>query len=179
MAEQNTTEETITEPAGTTEASSEEKDWKAEYDKLLAKSRRWEDRAKKNAQAAKELDDIKAQTMTDAEKLAEATKRAEAAEARIAEFEQKAERASLVAEIAQAKGLDAEWLARMAGDDQETIEANADFLIKKLESQSIYPVVADKGQPKARQMTDQDVRDIKDHTERIKARAQSIAQKRQ
>ena len=145
-----------------------------EYDKLLAQSRKWEDRAKANAAAAKELDAIKAQSMTDAEKLAAAAKRAEEAEAKVAEYERRAERAGIVAEVAAAKGVDAEWLSRMAGDTREEVEANADFIVSKLGAQPIYPSVPDKGQAKAAPMTKEQIEAIRDPRERIRVRAQHL-----
>lgn len=126
-----------------------ERDWKAEYEKVLAQSRKWEQRSKDNAAKAKELDELKAATQTDAEKLADAVKRAESAEQKLAEYERAAERAGTVAEIAAKSGVDAEWLGRMSGDTAEEIQANADFLASKLSGAPIYPSVTDNGQKKA------------------------------
>ena len=126
-----------------------ERDWKAEYEKVLAQSRKWEQRSKDNAAKAKELDELKAATQTDAEKLADAVKRAESAESKLAELERERERAAIVAEVAAAKGVDAEWLGRMSGDTAEEIQANADFIASKLSGSPIYPSVTDNGQKKA------------------------------
>ena len=142
------TEPTGTEPHGT-EPTEPERDWKAEYEKVLAQSRKWEQRSKDNAAKAKELDELKAATQTDAEKLADAVKRAESAESKLAELERAAERAGIVAEVAAKTGVDAEWLGRMAGDTAEEIQANADFLASKLSGAPIYPSVSDNGQKKA------------------------------
>ena len=142
------TEPTGTEPHGT-EPTEPERDWKAEYEKVLAQSRKWEQRSKDNAAKAKELDELKAATQTDAEKLADAVKRAESAESKLAELERAAERAGIVAEIAAKSGVDAEWLGRMSGDTAEEIQANADFLASKLSGAPIYPSVTDNGQKKA------------------------------
>lgn len=141
------TEPTGAEPHGA-EPAGEERDWKAEYEKVLAQSRKWEQRSKDNAAKAKELDELKAATQTDAERLADAQKRAEEAEAKVKAYEAKAERAGIVAEVAAAKGVDAEWLSRMAGDDRESIEANADWLRARISESPIYPSVADNGQKK-------------------------------
>ena len=142
-----------TEPTGAethgTDTTGEERDWKAEYEKAVAQSRKWEERSKANAAKAKELDELKAATQTDAERLADAQKRAEEAEAKVKAYEAKAERAGIVAEVAAAKGVDAEWLSRMAGDDRESIEANADWLRARISESPIYPSVADNGQKKA------------------------------
>lgn len=142
------TEQTETEAAQPTPAEPE-RDWKAEYEKVLAQSRKWEQRSKDNAAKAKELDELKAATQTDAEKLADAVKRAESAESKLAELERERERAAIVAEVAAAKGVDAEWLGRMSGDTAEEIQANADFLASKLSGAPIYPSVTDNGQKKA------------------------------
>lgn len=122
-----------------------ERDWQAEYEKVLAQSRKWEQRSKENAAKAKELDELKAATQTDAEKLADAVKRAESAEQKLAELERVAERAGIVAEVAAKSGVDAEWLGRMAGDTAEEIQANADFLAQRLSNAPIYPSVTDNG----------------------------------
>lgn len=153
MAEENQganaqTEPAANEPHGNEPQQEPDKDWKAEYDRLLAQSRKWETRAKDNAAKAKELDELKAATQTDAERLAEAQKRADEAEAKVAEFERKAERAAIVAEVAAAKGVDAEWLGRMSGDTREEVEANAAYIASKLSGSPIYPSVTDNGQKK-------------------------------
>lgn len=141
------TEPTGTEPHGT-EPTEPERDWKAEYEKVLAQSRKWEQRSKDNAAAAKELDEMRKQSMSDAERAESEKARADKAEAKLAEYERAAERAAIVAEVAAAKGVDAEWLGRMAGDDREAIEANADYIASKLSGQPIYPSVTDNGQRK-------------------------------
>lgn len=52
---------------------------KAEYEKLLANSRKWEERAKANVDAAKELEKLREQSMTDQERaVAEAVAKARA-----------------------------------------------------------------------------------------------------
>lgn len=141
------TEPTGAEPHGTGQAEPE-RDWKAEYEKAVAQSRKWEQRSKDNAAKAKELDELKAATQTDAEKLADAVKRAEEAESKVKAYEAKAERAAIVAEVAAAKGVDAEWLGRMSGDTREEVEANAAYIASKLSGSPIYPSVTDNGQKK-------------------------------
>lgn len=151
-----------------------ERDWKAEYEKVLAQSRKWEQRSKDNAAKAKELDELKAATQTDAEKLADAVKRAESAEQKLAELERAAERAGIVAEVAAKSGVDAEWLGRMAGDTAEEIQANADFLASKLSGAPIYPSVSDNGGRKAAPVTREQIDAIKDPRERVRVRAQHL-----
>ena len=144
------TEPTGTEPHGA-EQVEPERDWKAEYEKAVAQSRKWEQRSKDNAAKAKELDELKAATQTDAERLADAQKRAEEAEAKVKAYEAKAERAGIVAEVAAAKGVDADWLGRMSGDTREEVEANAAYIASKLSGSPIYPSVTDNGQKKTPQ----------------------------
>ena len=141
------TEPTGTEPHGT-EPTEPERDWKAEYEKVLAQSRKWEQRSKDNAAAAKELDEMRKQSMSDAERAESEKARADKAEAKLAEYERERERAAIVAEVAAAKGVDAEWLGRMVGDDRKAIEANADYIATKLSGAPIYPSVPDNGQKK-------------------------------
>lgn len=167
------TEPTGVEPHGT-EPTEPERDWKAEYEKVLAQSRKWEQRSKDNAAAAKRLAELEDASKTDAEKLADATKRAEDAEQRLAEYERKAERAAIVAEVAAAKGVDAEWLGRMVGDDRKAIEANADYIATKLSGAPIYPSVPDNGHSKAAPITREQIDAIKDPKERLRTRAQHI-----
>lgn len=151
-----------------------ERDWKAEYERVLAESRKWEGRAKENRAAVKELDELKKASMTDADRLADAEKRAEAAEAKVAEYERLRERADIVAEVAAEKGVDAEWLSRMAGDTREEIEGNAGFIASKLAGSHIYPSVADGGSQGAPPITREQIDAIKDPGERVRMRAHHI-----
>lgn len=56
-----------TEPVDTT-------DYKAEYEKLQREARKWEERAKSNSTAAKELEQLRQQSMTEQERAVEAAK---------------------------------------------------------------------------------------------------------
>ncbi len=150
-----------------------------EYDKLLAQSRKWEERSKANAAKAKELDDLKAATQTDAEKLADAVKRADEAEAKVRAFEAKAERASIVAEVAAAKGVDADWLSRMSGTTREEVEAAADWLKARIAGTPIYPSVHDGGGAGSQAgPTPEEIEKIKNPSERLRARAEYAARMR-
>lgn len=157
-----------TEPADQRTVSRED------YDKLLAQSRKWEQRAKENREAASRLAELEDASKTDAEKLADATKRAEDAEARLADYERKAERAGIVAEVAAEKGVDAEWLERMAGDDRASIEANADFVAAKLKGAHVYPSVSDRGATSPAPVTREQIEAIKDPKERVRMRAKHL-----
>ena len=166
-------EQAETEAAQQTPAE-QERDWKAEYEKVLAQSRKWEQRSKANSDAAKRLAELEDASKTDAERLADATKRAESAEAKLAEYERERERAAIVADVAAAKGVDPEWLARMAGDDREAVEANADFIAAKLSGARIYPDVSDNGGGKGAPVTKEQIDAIKDPAERLRMRAKHI-----
>lgn len=167
------TEPTGTEPHGT-EPTEPERDWKAEYEKAVAQSRKWEQRSKDNAAAAKELDEMRKQSMSDAERAESEKARADKAEAKLAEYERERERAAIVAEVAAAKGVDAEWLGRMVGDDRKAIEANADYIATKLSGAPIYPSVPDNGHSKAAPITREQIDAIKDPKERVRVRAQNL-----
>ena len=156
------------------ENAEQEKDWKAEYERLLKHSRTWEDKAKRLKEKADRYDEMEQASKTDAEKMADAIKRAEKAEQKLAEYERRAERAAIVAEVAAAKGVDAEWLGRMAGDTEAEISANADYIASKLSGQPIYPSVPDRGQAKTPPMTKEQIESIKDPRERVRMRARHI-----
>ena len=168
------TEPTGKEPHGT-EPTGGETVSRAEYDKLLAQSRRWEERSKANAAAAKRLAELEDASKTDAERLADATKRAERAEQKLAEYERRAERDAIVAEVAATKGVDAEWLGRMAGDTREEVVANADYIASKLSGAPIYPSVPDNGGGKGAPLTREQIEAIKDPKERVLTRARHIS----
>ena len=167
------TEPTGTEPHGT-EPTEPEKDWKAEYERVLAQSRKWEQRSKDNAAAAKELDEMRKQSMSDAERAESEKARADKAEEKLARYERERERAEIVAEVAAAKGVDADWLGRMVGDDRKSIEANADYIASKLSGAPIYPSVPDNGGGKGASVTREQIEAIRDPKERVRMRAQHL-----
>lgn len=89
-------------------------DWKAE-------ARKWEARAKENKAAADELESIKAERMTESEKL---TARAEKAEKELAALKSEAERTQAAHEVAASTGVPAELLLFCA--DREAMEKFAE-----------------------------------------------------
>jgi len=91
-------------------------DWKAE-------ARKWERRAKENAEAARRLREAEEAEKSELQKLAE---RAEAAEKRAAEAEGKL----LRLEIAAEKGLTPAQARRLVGNTREELEADADELLE-------------------------------------------------
>ena len=156
-----------------------EKDWKAEYEKLLKHSRSWEDKAKRLKEKADRLDELEASTKTDAEKLADAQSRAEAAEAELAKYKADAERAGIIAEVAEAEGVDASLLSMMRGDTRDEVEAAARQLKAELSKVPLYPPVTDKGAAGQKGgMTLDEIRAIKDPKKRLEARAEYNARHR-
>lgn len=108
------------EPTATDDTATE-KDWQAEYEKLQRNSRKWETRAKENANAARELEELRRQTLTDQEKAV-----ADAAEAARAETLAKVGTQLVAAEVRVAtagRSVDADALldgidpAKFLGDD--------------------------------------------------------------
>lgn len=87
-------------------------DWKVE-------ARKWEARAKENADAAKRLAEIEEASKTEAQKQAEALA---AAEAKVKEYETREQIAAWKAEVAEASGVPA---VALAGSTKEEIEAHA------------------------------------------------------
>ena len=156
-----------------------EKDWKAEYEKLLKHSRSWEDEPKRLKEKADRLDELEASTKTDAEKLADAQSRAEAAEAELAKYKADAERAAVVADVAEAEGVDASLLSMMRGDTREEVEAAARQLKAGISKVPLYPPVPDKGATgHMGGMTLDEIRAIKDPKRRLEARAEYNARHR-
>ena len=97
-------------------------DWKAE-------ARKWEARAKENAEAAKRLAEIEEASKTEAERQAERTA---ALEAKVREYETREQIAAWKAEVAEASGVPA---VALAGSTKEEIEAHAATLKPLIEQQ--------------------------------------------
>ena len=100
----------------------------ADADKWKSLSRTNETRAKENADKAKLWDTHEDENRSEIEK---ATARAEAAEKIIADRDAKESAASLVAEVAKAKGFEARKISATAlrGSTREELEAHADELL--------------------------------------------------
>lgn len=118
------TEPTGTEPHGT-EPTEPEKDWKAEYEKVLAQSRKWEQRSKDNAAAAKELDEMRKQSMSDTERAEAEKARADEAEAKLAQYEADAQFAKDAAEVSEKYGVPASLLTER---DRKAMERQAEAI---------------------------------------------------
>lgn len=64
----DTATDTTSDAAPADAADTDTTDWKAEAEKAKALQRKWEDRAKQNSNAAKELEDLRKQSMTEQER---------------------------------------------------------------------------------------------------------------
>jgi hypothetical protein len=111
-------------------APAQEPDWKAEHDKLQREARKWEDRAKSNSTAAKELEDLRKQSMTEQEKAVEQAK----AEARKEAFG-----------LVGSRLVDAEVKAAVAGRN-----VNVDALLEGLDRSRF---LTDDGEPDTKAIT--------------------------
>ncbi len=102
------------------ETAEEEIDWKAEAEKWKAQSRSWEKQSKANKKAADELEQLKAEQMTEQEK---AVARAEKAEAELAKLVAKSEHDDAAKRVSEKSGVPIGLLDFCA--DEEAMEAFA------------------------------------------------------
>jgi hypothetical protein len=130
MSESSTATDTTTEAPEATETV----DWKAEAEKWKTQSRKQEERAKANAAAAKELEQLRAAQMSEAEKIAaEAESRGRSAA--LAEVGQRLVRAEFAARSAGRIGadvLDDLNLAKFLTEDGEPDTAAIDKAVARL-----------------------------------------------
>ena len=140
------------------------------YDALLESSRKWEGRAKSNADKAKQYDALAKQT-ADAQAAAdEAKANAEKLQADL----NAANRSLAVSRIAAEKGVDADILAAMSAEDEDGITANAEKLAASYAARNLYPSVTDGGANAAPAITAESIEQIKDPLARVMARAEHI-----
>lgn len=142
-----------TEPHGT--------DWKAE-------ARKWESRAKANAEKAKKWDEEEEKQKTELQKEREAREKAEAELNRVTA---QAEHLKLVNKVSSETGVPADLLH---GETEEELEKSAqaisDFAASKSPS-----IPSDKGgSPNQKPITRDSIESIKNQAERIRMRAQHI-----
>lgn len=130
MSETNMPAEGSDRPSENSDArTGEEKDWKAEAEALMAEARKWEGRAKANASAAKELEQLRTQAMTDQEKAVAAARQEGHAEglaagmARVVRAEIRAAAAGRMSTEQLAALLEATNLAVFIGEDGDVDEA--------------------------------------------------------
>ena len=160
------TEPTATEPTNADALA----ELQAKYDALLESSRKWEGRAKSNADKAKQYDALAQQT-ADAQAAADkAAERAAQVEAELAA----ANRRLAVSRIAADKGVDAEILDAMGGEGDDAILANADKLAASYAARNLYPSVTDGGANAAPAITADSIEQIKDPFARVMTRAEHI-----
>lgn len=143
----NAAEPTAQEPHGT--GQDPETVAREDYERLLAQSRKWEERSKANAAAAKRLAELEDASKTNAERLADANKRAEDAEAELARYRRADERREWAGRVAEKTGVPAEVLASVDADSEGELEKTAESLRHYFE-RSAAPVVPTAGmQPKS------------------------------
>lgn len=103
--------------------------------------------------------------------LQKAVERAERAEKTLSEMEARNRIASLRAEVAKAKGVDAELLR---GETREEMESHADAIRAYAKGVSKFDSVPDFGETPAPTVTKESIEAIEDPVERVKTRAQHI-----
>lgn len=153
MAEESTATTEPTETGQGAQPNEPSRDWEAEYKKAVEQSRKWEARAKANSGAAKELDDLKRASMTDAEKVDAATKRAERAEAELQALRDEAQRRVDADEVSASTGVPASLLTADLST-KEGMEAFAKQLAEWAGERQNYPAISDNGQQAQTQKPD-------------------------
>lgn len=116
-SDENTTSEQTPEQDATDQpAQAEETDWKA-------MSRKWEQRAKENRDAAKQLEALRAQSQKDQERIK--TLEAEAAKAKAAE-----QKRAWAARISEKTGVPASLLESEPGDSEDALQERAEQIAR-------------------------------------------------
>ena len=118
--EEEVVENTAEETAATQEVDNEaqtETDWQAKYEAMRQHSRDWEKRAKENAAAADELEQLKQAQLTEQEK---ATARAEKAESELAAIKAEQDRLAAARLVADETGVPVELLEYCQDKDAMT-----------------------------------------------------------
>jgi len=114
---------------GPEQATTQETDWKAKYEKMRDHSREWEKKARANQSAADELEKQRADSQTEQQK---AMERAERAEAELKKLKDEAERARIVAEVSSKSDVPADVVAMLNGADAEELADQIDRIKKVL-----------------------------------------------
>ncbi len=139
MSEETT--QTPKEPHGT-----EEKDWKAEYEKVLAQSRKWEERSKANAEKAKEFDALQESTK-------EALERAKVAEKERDALKASEDRRAAVKAVSDETGIPQEVLEVMQAEGEDDLRKKAES-IAGFFKRPVAPVVSSDGEAAKPQNTE-------------------------
>ena len=103
--------------------------------------------------------------------LQRATEKVDSLEKELEQLKGSVARSKEVAAKASEYGVSADVLGRMAGD----VDTNAQLLAQALKAQKRYPNVDDKGEHAPQPLTRDDIMQIKDREERIRAIAQNAA----
>lgn len=148
-------------PQGAEEEPKTAQELRDEVVKLKAESRKWEERAKKNKEAADRLASLEEEHTASTNELEKATARAEKAESELAKLKAVQKRADAVNKAAKDHGVDAELLAAMSGEDDESIEANAKLLKEKFAKVPKYPDVNDSGTTDTPRLTKKEILSMK------------------
>ena len=117
------------EPQVESTTTTNEPDWKAKYEEMRQHSREWEKKARANQSAADELEKQRADSQSEQEK---ALERAKKAEAELKKLKTDAERARIVAEVADKSGVAVEVVQMLNGKDADELGKQVDRIKKVL-----------------------------------------------
>ena len=113
-------------------------DYKALYEQTLAESRKWEKRSKANAEKAKAYDELESANKTLEERVG-------AIEAANKALEGEKARASLVKTVAASTGVSEAIVSTLAGEDEETLTAQAQAIAAAYKTPGGAPNVGEAG----------------------------------
>lgn len=173
MAEENEPQD-----AADSQETGEDADYKAlaeklqaDLDKVRANSRKWESRSKANAEKAKLYDEASDKAATVEERLAKLEDENKALKAQRG-------RAQAVSKAAKATGVDEALVGMLSGSDEKELTAQAKAFAAAMKTAG-YPVVPDEGpHGSAGGLTEEDVANIKNPSERVRARARLIHERK-
>ena len=112
---------------------------KADYDKLLAQSRKWERQSKASAEKAKAYDEMQAKSMTGSERAEAASKRADEAEAELAKYRRAEERSAWAAKAHESTGVPVDVLQAMEAGSEKEMMARAESLKGYFAKRQVVP----------------------------------------
>ena len=126
-------------------APAEPVDYKAKYEEMRGHMREWEKKAKANAAAAEELEQLKASQMSDIERI---QKQYEQEKARADALAAERDRSAWVSDVAKDTGVPADLLALIAADSKEDLAAKAEsirdcFAAEESKPQTVPVVLGD------------------------------------
>ena len=164
---EHTTTSTETTTAEQPEPQGEGTDWKAE-------ARKWEKRAKENADAARRLSEIEGANKTAEQRIADLEKR-------VAEADAKDRRAALVSKVAQATGVSPQIVSMLSANDEEGLTAQANSVAGMAKVPTSNVVRTDNGGPDGTlgPIPTEQIKQLKSQHDRIMAYAQQYEQMKQ